>query len=52
VFESRLGQEVFLSSKMLRFAPIQWVLGSFPGVKRLECEVQKSLPSIGDVKNE
>ena len=51
-FESRLGQEGFPSSKMSRFVPIQWALGSFPGVKRLECEVDKSLPSIGEVKNE
>ena len=51
MFESRLGQEGFLSSKMSRFAPIQWVLGSFPRVKQLEGEDDKSVPSIGEVKN-
>ena len=49
-FESRLGQEIFLSSKMSRFDPIRWVLGSFLGVIRPECEVDKSLPLLARLR--
>jgi hypothetical protein len=57
-FKSSYGQEIFLFSKLSRPAmgqpslPFNANRGSFPGVKRLGCEVNHSSPSSAEVNNE
>jgi hypothetical protein len=51
--DSRHGQEIFLFSKTSRpvLGPVQWVLGSFPGVRWSGSEVDHSPLSSAQVKN-
>jgi len=52
------GEEIFLHYKTPRLtleptqSPVQWVAGSFSGVKRPEREVERSHPSSAEFKNE